>query len=370
MGRNAEGWKLVWKPTKRGRIAHVRFRVNGVRYEYTTEQATEGPAVARAEVIYASAVAGKHPRKRVVRTGGRTLDDLTCEWLDGLLLAPKTIEGYEIYARQWIAFFRTLGAISTPTARAYYAHRLRSVLRITVRKELSALRTFVAWCKGKGELEEAPVIPIPERNVVGTRSSKTRKTAAVELSAVEMRRVLKALPAEGKKWKGRKRTPRAFFTVLWETGLRPITVHRLEVGRHYRKGGKDITITADIDKARYARVIGLTPEARAALDAVCPKDGLLFPPCDFRRTLKAAGARAGLPAEKVAHLSRYDVRHARVTDFIDETGDMLGAAYLVGHKLVSTTDKYAHPSRRAGDRVVQHLSGAKRVLRRKKEKSE
>ena len=66
--------------------------------------------------------------------------------------------------------------------------------------------------------------------------------------------IIKKLPVEARKWQGRKRTPRAFFTVLWETGLGPTTVHQIEVGRHYVKGSSDLTITAEIDKARYDRV--------------------------------------------------------------------------------------------------------------------
>jgi integrase len=292
------------------------------------------------------------------------------EWLGNLLLTPGTIAGYEIYARQWIAFFRTLPAITTERARAYYAARLKTVLRRTVRKELSALRGFLTWCKVTGEIAEVPFIPIPERNVTGTRSNPKRKTTAVELSRSEALAIIKRLPIEGRKWQGRTRTPRAFFTVLWETGLRPTTVCQIEVGRHYVKGGEDLTITAEIDKARYDRVVGLTKAARTALDSVCPKAGLLFPKADYRKLLKEAAKAADIAPEKIVHFTKYDFRHARITDVIDATGDMTGAAYMAGHKLLSTTDKYAHPSRRAGDRVIAKLSGAFRVRGPKKERRE
>ncbi len=178
--------------------------------------------------------------------------------------------------------------------------------------------------------------------------------------------IIKKLPVEARKWQGRKRTPRAFFTVLWETGLGPTTVHQIEVGRHYVKGSSDLTITAEIDKARYDRVVGLTKAATAALDSVCPKAGVIFPKTDYRKTLTKAAKEAGIPEEKVVHFTKYDFRHARITDVIDATGDMTGVAYMAGHKLLSTTDKYAHPSRRAGDRVIARLSGARTQKREAK----
>ena len=54
MGRHAEGWKLSW----RDGIAHVRFRHQGHRYDFSTGERTEGPARAKAAEIYANVIAG------------------------------------------------------------------------------------------------------------------------------------------------------------------------------------------------------------------------------------------------------------------------------------------------------------------------
>ncbi len=68
-----------------------------------------------------------------------------------------------------------------------------------------------------------------------------------------------------------------------------------------------------------------------------------------------AGKEAGLPSEKVAGLTRYDFRHGRTTSLLRSTNNLLGTAQLVGHTQVSTTNKYLHPDREAGDQVIKSL---------------
>jgi hypothetical protein len=53
----------------------------------------------------------------------------------------------------------------------------------------------------------------------------------------------------------------------------------------------------------------------------------------------------------------YDFRHARLTDLVSRSGDLTGVAYLAGHKNVTTTNRYVHPSRRAAERVLAQATG-------------
>lgn len=363
MGRIAEGWHLSWPPRGGGKppIGHVRFTFAGGRVERSTGQTDKRKATAEAARIYAVTLAGGPlpSRKKKIASDGASLVDLTTTWLAQLPNPAETVAVYEIYAGHWVSFFRDVHGIGE-RVEEYTAQRLKSVIRKTVLKELSKLRGFLAWAKKHGHIQILPLVPVPEKASKGVRHNPRRKIDPVPISEKEAAAVRKALPELGRKWKGRPRKPRAFFTVLWETGLRPITVHRLEVGRHYVKGGQDLTITADIDKVGYARTVSLTPVARAALDGACPKSGVIFPRTDYRKALKLAGAKAGLPPEKVAGLTRYDFRHGRTTSLVRSTGNLLGTAQLVGHTQVSTTNRYLHPDREAGDKVIAAIGRTRR----------
>jgi hypothetical protein len=81
------------------------------------------------------------------------------------------------------------------------------------------------------------------------------------------------------------------IVVAYETALRPATVDALSVPQHYTKGAASLTITYEIDKARYGSSLPLSDEARAALDAVVHERGLIFGCHDYDDQLKkAAGA--------------------------------------------------------------------------------
>lgn len=363
MGRNSEGWHLTWKPSRRGPpIAHVRFTAGGERVERSTQQTEKRAAAQAAEVIYANAIAGRAlpTRRKKALAGGVSLADLCNAWLEQLPNPKATVDVYEIYARQWITYFKSVHAISTETIEDFTKARLKGVVRKTVLKELSKLRGFLQWAKKNSDvsgLTVLPVVPIPEAVERGVRSNPKRKVEPVPISEKEAAAIRRALPEKARKWKGRARMPRAFFTVLWETGLRPSTVHRFVAGVHYFAGANEIVITSDVDKAHYGRTVSITKAAKAALTAAMPKDGMvIFPRCDYRKLLKVAGAKAKLPPEKVAGLTRYDFRHGRTTSLVRTTNNLLGTAQLVGHKQISTTNKYAHPDREAGDAVISALT--------------
>src|ERR1051325_9472141 len=94
----------------------------------------------------------------------------------------------------------------------------------------------------------------------------------------------------------------------------------------------------------------LTEPALAALEAVCPERGIIFGEHDYRDQLKTA-ARPPLQREKARTFATYDLRHARATQWA-ESGNLVGVAYLLGHKQVTTTNKYARPNRNAAEKVL------------------
>lgn len=137
---------------------------------------------------------------------------------------------------------------------------------------------------------------------------------------------------------------------MFETTLRPSTLDALSVPEHYQRGSNAIAITDELDKARFGPPVQLSDAARAALDAVIPEAGLIFGDHDYRDQLRKV-ARAVLPAHKAKTFTAYDLRHARLTQ-LAETGNLTGAAYLAGHKKVTTTAIYAGANQAAAPRPL------------------
>lgn len=143
---------------------------------------------------------------------------------------------------------------------------------------------------------------------------------------------------------------------MLETGLRPKTLDQLRAPEHYSKGEAVLRVTADIDKNEFARELPISDAARAALDSVCPPEGLLVGKHDYRPQLSKAAEKV-LPAHLAAGFTAYDLRHRCVTE-LAATRDLTGAAYLMGHKQVTTLNRYARPEQSAAARVLAARSRA------------
>ena len=278
------------------------------------------------------------------------------------MLDTRTIDSYEMYVRaHYLPYFRSLDRMTTASCSDYTRARLRRVQAITVRKELSGLRGFLSWCVEQSHLleEDAPTVRSVPKKATGTPNDVSRKVGGwVDLTPTEAAAIIKRLPVTGR----RNRPIRAYYTVLWETALRPETLVSLRAPTDYQRGAKVLKIRDEADKARFGRELPLTPEARKALDSVCPDAGSLFPrrkngkAADYRVSLRAAAKAAGLAEDRAARISDYDFRHGRTTDLMDQTGDIMGIGYLVGHKHATTTQKYLHARKGMAERVLSKVS--------------
>lgn len=83
---------------------------------------------------------------------------------------------------------------------------------------------------------------------------------------------------------------------------------------------------------------------------MCPDRGLIFGKHDYRDQLRKA-AEAVLDPRRGATFTAYDLRHLRLTQ-LAEAGNILGVAFLAGHKRATTTDRYLRPSRRAAEATL------------------
>jgi len=345
VARRSEGLHIRW----RGGIAYARFTHDGRDFSISTRERDPRRATASAARIYDRIVGATGRTLPVGHPSALLLETLTAEWIADLEAThdTRTAHGYDLIATKWCDRWHTLGELTTASLADYQRDRLRSVSRETVRQNLVMLRSFSAWCVERGMLEEVLDVPSIPKRTTGTRAREVRDR--VPLSDAQARRMIAKLPELGTtSTRHVQFRVRDWALVAWETALRPVTIARLRTPEHFEKGDRVLRITADVDKARFARELPLTMSARAALERSLPAmPGPIFGSHDYREHLEAAGRKA-----LGRTVSPYDLRHSRITLWVREGKDLLGVQFLAGHKDLSTTAKYAHARADAARRVL------------------
>jgi site-specific recombinase XerD len=343
MGRTAEGWKLV---PRRG-ILHVRFTWGEGkarrRYELSTGERDPGKAAPEAARIYADVISGRY--RPLVATSNASLIELIPKWLLAIEsdLDEETVATYEGYSTGWLKFFgSTLGTITRASASDYRRARLLKVSASSVRKELSAIRNFLAWCLEQEIVGDVPIVPGVPKKALGTRAIPKRPV--IDITPEHVEAIFRELPVRGRGG----HLVRARFIIAYETGLRPATLDALRAPEHFVRGAVDLTIADEHDKARFGRPLPLSPRARSVLDEVVNDIGPIFGKHDYREVWRSAVIASGAPVTMVP----YDLRHARIQHLLDSGEPLTGVAYLAGHTLLTTTNNYARGSRRQAERAV------------------
>lgn len=268
------------------------------------------------------------------------------EWLTELPVRAVTRQTYEGYSAFWLREFASVHAMTTERLETYAAKRLRQSGRKAVKNEWSALNGFARWLKRRGYRVDVPSLP---DGVSGTPYKHRRRSRAPELTPAEIRKFLAALP----EWSDLHEFPiRARFVLAYETSLRPATLDKLRAPDNYSRGAAVIILTDSDDKEAYGREVPLSLRARRALDRVCPDAGVVFGEHDYWRYVRPA-ALGSLPPHKARVFTPQHLRSARITHWLEQTGDLPGVMYLAGHKHASTTGKYVRPSLRAAQNVVR-----------------
>lgn len=357
MGHRAQGgWQLR---LPEGRDTYlVRFRHAGRRYEKSTGRRDPKEAAVEAARIYADVVSGRRSHRTRVTADLTTAFALFLEDYE-VTHAGGTIVSVTLYARSHLLpFFGSFDRFTPASYGDYMRARIRQVTRTTLRKELSALRMFVAWCAEHGT-PLPPVPPLPKSGHPGVRHRQGRKHASTAWSPATIKRLLVAMPEKSR----RGAYIRPFFTLLWETGLRESTLRKLRTPDHYKRGDARLFISRDIDKAHFERYVPLTDEARDALDRVCPKNPqkdergmgeLLFPgvPKSLRGLVDAAAAAAGIEGA----ISAYDLRHSRASQLANAGAPLAGVSHILGHRHISTTAIYVKSSDAAALTALEAVS--------------
>jgi integrase len=347
-GVYVEGWKL--RLPRGHKTYSVRFRHRGGRIERSTGKSDPHEAAAEAARMYAAIVSGRSAERP--RTAG--FDQEVANFLADYEVthAEGTFATVTMYFRAHIIpFFGSFDAFTPLSYADYVRMRITKTTRVTVRKELSALRQFVDWCGQHGAT--LPTVPhLPKQGHPGVRAKNARKRKATIITDAEAKQICAAMPERSRRT---RQWVRSIFVVLWETGLRPTTVLRLEAPLHYSKGSRRLFISREIDKEQYERHVPLSREARKALDKVCPKAGRLFSAQEgsLRGMLEAAVKACGLEHRKI---SVYDFKHSRISIDANSGAPLAGVAHLVGHKYISTTALYVQTGEVAAQAAIASRS--------------
>lgn len=260
--------------------------------------------------------------------------------------APGTLEYYTYHCRANLVPFlldRPAHQITREDVEAYVAKRRSEVHPRTANKELTTLRTVLAFGIRAGHLRENPAA-----GVAKLRSSKKREIRF--LDAVEIDRFLEHCPA--------RLYP--LFLVAFDTGARKSELFNLRwEDVDLKRGVLRIQSRGDFETKNYkSRAVPLTERVIRCLKDMGSGEGLLFPSArseggvftDIRVSLESIAAKAG-----VARFTVHDARHSYASALVREGLDLRSVQELLGHTSLASTLIYAHLA-------PDHLERARAIL--------
>jgi integrase/recombinase XerD len=283
-------------------------------------------------------VAGPEPATLI----DRFLDAAWAE--DGL--AAATLASYRNdltgFARSGLFVWRERNLSIDPAGLSgILARRLRDGLRIsTIRRQISALRRFCAWCRLQGLLDDDPVATLtaPRRSV----------RLPDVLSEADVRALLAAPDVDS----DLGLRDRAMLEVLYASGLRiseltgcelPAVNFRQGLIRVTGKGGKDRLAPLGDEALDWLTRWRDGPRARWVAATGCPalfvgaRGSGLSRQAVWHR-LKMHARRAGIESP----VSPHKLRHSFATHLLDHGADLRVVQLLLGHADLGTTQIYTH----------------------------
>ncbi len=233
--------------------------------------------------------------------------------------------------------------ITAVAIRAYLAWLHRKNQKSSIARKLSTLRSFFKFLVKKGLLEKSPVegVLTPKRG----RALPSVLTVDAVFGLLETIEPDTLLSARN----------RAMFETLYSCGLRVSELTGLNVGDVDAAGG---TVRVRGKGARE-RVV---PIGKKAIEAIAAYREMLLEKGSFARVSSAplflnrrggrlTGRSVARILKKLAELcglpvpvSPHTLRHTFATHMLDAGTDLRGVQEMLGHKSLSTTQKYTHVS--------------------------
>lgn len=228
--------------------------------------------------------------------------------------------------------------------RRYLSRLYKKNKKSAIARKLAALRSFFRFLVKRGYITENPVS--------GILTPKQEKRIPVYLPIDDAFRLLDGIPAGD--WRGLRN--RAMFETLYSSGLRVSELSGLEpsdidfkarmVRVRQGKGGKDRIVP--IGEKALGAIRAYREAAAAALDARVMDPDAVFLNVRGKRLTSRSVARilaqlaeaCGLPFP----VSPHALRHTFATHMLDAGADLRALQEMLGHKSLSTTQKYTHVS--------------------------
>lgn len=239
------------------------------------------------------------------------------------------------------------GDVDNLTIRAYLAflHRKENK-KSSIARKLSALRSFFGFLVKHGHIGANPAEQVA--------TPKQDKPIPEYLPVDEMFRLLDSLAADPAADQTLGLRNRAMFETLYSTGIRVSELTGLNIGDVDEKAG----LVRVMGKGQRQRIVAIGAKALAAIAA-------------YRRRLHLEGVagadqaplflnknRGRITTRSVARLlklalvksgsalsaSPHSLRHSFATHMLDSGADLRLVQELLGHKSLSTTQKYTHVS--------------------------
>ena len=222
--------------------------------------------------------------------------------------------------------------------RAFIAAQHRRGLSPTsLRRRLSAVRTFCHWLVREGELGHNPALEV--------RSPKPARHLPSVLDADLVGRLLE-IPGD---------TPdvlrdRAILELFYSSGLRLAELCALNLG-DVDLHDAQVRVTG---KGAKTRIVPVGRFARAAVGAWLGARGALARPGETALFVGARGARIGARAVQGRvsywaqrqgigrHVHPHMLRHSFATHVLESSGDLRAVQELLGHADIKTTQVYTH----------------------------
>jgi len=224
--------------------------------------------------------------------------------------------------------------------RAFLASLYAGHAKTSIARTLSGLRTFLAYLVREGHLAASPA--------EGLRAPRAPRKLPNFLPVDEVFHLLDGVAGEG--LAGAR--DRAMLEVLYGTGIRVSELVGLD-GRDLRLSSRTARIRG---KGRVERDVPLTEPATRALEAyfACRGEAGAPLPVDGPVFLNARGGRLTdrsvrrvldrwlQKAAIVRRVSPHTLRHTFATHLLAGGADLRAIQELLGHKSLSTTQKYTH----------------------------
>jgi integrase/recombinase XerC len=234
------------------------------------------------------------------------------------------------------------GAVTAVMIRGYLGRLHRKNQKSSIARKLSTLRSFFKFLIRKGVVESNPV--------EGIMTPKQDKHLPEYLSVDAVFRLLDSIETDTVL----KVRNRAIFETLYSCGIRVSELAGLNVD-DVEPSGATLRVFGKGAKERVVPVGGKALEAIAAYRSALCEAGVAIPP-DGALFLNRSGGR--LSARSVARIlkrlvtacgiltpvSPHTLRHTFATHMLDSGADLRSVQELLGHRNLSTTQKYTHVS--------------------------